>query len=169
MKGMKLKDFKAYEDNNSLIGVVDVALPDVSFLSDSVGGAGLAGEIDMPALGLTESMTVTINFKDVIDQPDFISKTAKQLTFYGSIDTFDENASAYEEVALKVTTKLISKKLGLGTLAKASAMGTNMEFECLYLKIVVNGKEILEIDKINYIFKTNNEDLLADTRANLGM
>lgn len=39
----------------------------------------------------------------------------------------------------------------------------------VYFKLVVDGEEVLEIDPMNYIYKVNGQNLLEQTRANLGM
>jgi phage tail tube protein FII len=43
------------------------------------------------------------------------------------------------------------------------------EFEVQYLKLYVDGKEVAEIDKYNYIAKFGDDDALASVRADLGL
>lgn len=43
------------------------------------------------------------------------------------------------------------------------------EFEVTYIKISLDGNEILEIDKYNYICKINGKDYLKDIRQVLGL
>ena len=47
----KLINFRVYLDGNNLIGVADVELPSIEAMTETVKGAGIAGEIDSPTLG----------------------------------------------------------------------------------------------------------------------
>ena len=47
-------------------------------------------------------------------------------------------------------------------------MDTQIEFEVPYMKIELDGKERVELDKYNYIYKVDGVDQLADVRAALG-
>ena len=38
------------------------------------------------------------------------------------------------------------------------------EFEVIYMKVLVNGKELIEIDKYNFIAKFDGKDQLASVR-----
>ncbi len=165
----KLKDFLVFVNGNRLIGTADVTLPEISYMSDTMSGAGIAGEVETPTVGLTQTMGITINFKNIIDEQFDLLNGAIQFEFRGSIQSYDVGASEIVEKELKVVTKCIPKKYGLGNLAKASSMGTNLEYECTYLKLSLDGNEKLEIDKFNYIFKVSGTDLLATTRKNLGL
>lgn len=166
----KLKDFLMYEGSNKFLGTVDVTLPEIAFMSESTSGAGIAGEVEIPVMGLVQAMGITINFKNIEDdQFSLVDGKAKNLEFRGSVQKYNTSSGELEEEAIKVITKCLPKKLGLGTLAKASAMGSNAEFECTYIKIFIDGKEVTEIDKFNYICKINGNDLLGETRKNLGM
>ncbi len=166
----KLKDFLMYEGANKFLGTVDVTLPEIAFMADTMSGAGIAGEIETPALGMVQTMSIAINFKNIEDnQFALINGKSKQLEFRGSVQKFNPTSGEIEEQAIRVVTKCLPKKFALGTLAKASAMGSNAEFECTYLKVFIDGKEVAEVDKINYICKINGNDLLSETRKNLGL
>lgn len=46
---------------------------------------------------------------------------------------------------------------------------SDVDFEANYLKIEVDGEEIIEIDKFNYIYRVDGTDLLAQVRETLGV
>ena len=54
----KLINFRVYENGNDLIGIADVTLPKVDYMTETVKGAGIAGEIDSPVKGHYSSMEV---------------------------------------------------------------------------------------------------------------
>ncbi|WP_232618982.1 phage major tail tube protein, partial [Acetomicrobium sp. S15 = DSM 107314] len=61
----KLINFRVYLDGTDLLGVADVDLPNLEGLTDAVRGAGIAGEIDSPALGHYSPMTLGLNWRTV--------------------------------------------------------------------------------------------------------
>ncbi|EJS8598029.1 phage major tail tube protein, partial [Salmonella enterica] len=75
----------------------------------------------------------------------------------------------YKTVPIRASMKLNPKKLDLGSLQVSKATDTENEFEVLYLKLFINGKEVLEIDKLNYICIFNGEDILQTVRDDLGL
>ena len=55
----RLINFRVYNDGNDLLGVANVDLPSIEAMSDTVSGAGIAGEVESPILGHFASMTAT--------------------------------------------------------------------------------------------------------------
>lgn len=56
----KLINFRAYNDGNDLLGVTDVQLPSLDAMTETVKGAGIAGEVDSPVLGHFGSMETVL-------------------------------------------------------------------------------------------------------------
>ena len=56
----------------------------------------------------------------------------------------------------------------LGKFEKASETESESTLNLDYIKIWVDGNEILECDKLNYIFRVNGEDYMAGTRTAVG-
>lgn len=54
--------------------------------------------------------------------------------------------------------------LKLGTLKAATAMSSSVTLNITYIKIEVNDKELVELDKLNGIFKINGVDILQKVR-----
>jgi len=166
----QLIGFMGYENGKRLLGKADVTLPDISFVTESMKGAGVPGEIDLPTIGLTQSMTVTINWRALIENNlSFSAPKAYHLTFMGSQQMVDETTGSLETKAINCVMKAYPKKLGLGKLDTGTSMGASGEFEVVYLKVSIAGKEILEIDKWNYIYKVNGTDYLAKVRQDMGL
>ena len=47
----RLIGFRVYNDNNDLLGIATVTLPMIEAMTDTVSGAGIAGEVESPVLG----------------------------------------------------------------------------------------------------------------------
>ena len=61
-------NFAIYEDSNEYCGLASVTLPDLTALTQTVSGAGIAGNIEAPILGHIDAMTLTLNFRTVTEQ-----------------------------------------------------------------------------------------------------
>lgn len=166
----KLNNFTAYRNGSEYMGVADVDLPDLESMSETVSGAGIAGEIDSPTIGQFASMTVTINWR-VMERANF--KLARQeqqaIDFRGSIQVLDTLSGTYMQVPVKVTIRGIPKNTTLGSLAVGATMDNSNELEVTYIKILVNGFTAVEIDKLNFISIIDGVDSLAGVRNNLGL
>lgn len=164
-----LKDYRMYDEQKAFVDTVDVTLPEAAYMTATIGGAGIAGEVEIPILGLLQSMGISVNFHNISGQQIGLLSGSKQLEFRGSEQYRDVSSGELRERSIKITTKVLPKKHAPGSLTKASEMGSSFEGEVTYLKILHDGKEVLEIDKFNYICKINGVDLNAVTRENIGM
>ncbi|SFA91551.1 hypothetical protein SAMN05216312_102215 [Cohnella sp. OV330] len=166
----KLTGFSAYRDGTDYLGVVDVTLPSFEALTDTVRGAGIAGEIDSPAVGLFGSMTVTLNWRTVVAEgARLLAPKAHALDFRGNMQTYDIVTGQYNNVGVKVTLRAVPKKFDLGKFDANSTTDTSNDLEVIYIKVVVDTKSIVELDKYNYVYVVDGVDYMADIRKNLGI
>ena len=49
-------EFEVYEDNINLLGVAKATLPDITYLSQDMTGAGFGGTIEAVLIGMMEKM-----------------------------------------------------------------------------------------------------------------
>ncbi len=165
-----LNDYRAYLfGENDFFDTVDITLPELAFMTATLGGAGILGEVEMSITAQLQAMTVGINFHNFGQKELSLMNGIKHLEFRGSEQYIDVASGEIKDRAVKVVIKSIPKKFGLGTLAKASEIESNYEGECTYLKIEHDGKIVSEVDKFNYICTIDGVDLLANIRANIGL
>jgi hypothetical protein len=165
----KIKGFECYDDGNVMIGVADVVLPNIAHMTDTIKGAGIAGEIDTPAVGNVQSMTTTINWRSLVEENIiYAAPKTYHFDFRGSVQLYDRGTGDYTSKSAKVVMKAIPKTFTPGNFDTASQMGTSLECEVVYLKISIEDKELVEIDKFNYIFMVNGMDYLAKVRRDIG-
>lgn len=165
----KLTNFTAFRNGSEYLGVVDVDLPDLESLSETLSGAGIAGEIDSPLIGHFGSMTTTLNWR-VLERANFklARQEVHQIDFRGSIQTVDATQN-YIHVPVRVTIRGLPKTTPLGSLSVGGTMDNSNELETIYIKIVYNGETVVEIDKLNFICLIDGVDYLAQVRENLGL
>lgn len=166
----KVTSFRVYLDGTDLLGTADVDLPEIEAMSDTVKGAGIAGEVETPILGHYGAMGLTINWRSITGNVLALAKPqAHNLELRGAVQVYDASAGTYAVQAQKVVLRVVPKKTGLGKLDVGAGQDTSSEFEVHYIKIFIDGAEKLEIDKYNYICKIDGTDFLADTRTALGL
>jgi P2 family phage contractile tail tube protein len=157
-------------DGTRLLGTSTIDLPELNSLTAEIAGAGIAGKIDMPTVGMLESLTVTLNWRSI--NPDFVDfsvQRAVDLLCYGAAELYDHAEGELNVEQIKISIRGIPKKGTLGKFEPATTTDTKNEIEVIYMKIEVAGEEIIEFDKVNYTFVVNGIDYLADTREALNV
>lgn len=61
-------NFAVYEDSVEYLGMSKVTLPDVTFLTQSISGAGVGGNVEAVILGHLEAMTLGLEFRTTTPQ-----------------------------------------------------------------------------------------------------
>lgn len=166
----KLINFRVYLDGIDLLGVADAQLPAIESIMETVQGAGIAGEIETPTLGHFGPMPLSLNWRTVTsDAVKLAQQKAHHLDLRGAIQSFDPKAGVYVATPLKVVVRARPKKIDPGKLVMGKAQESSSEFECHYFKMWLDGNEMIEIDKLNFICLIDGEDQLASTREALGL
>lgn len=165
----RLIGFRLYKGGD-FITTADVELPDIEHMTETLSGAGIAGEIEMPAIGQIASMSTTINYRTQTNaQIDFLEPRGTMIDLRGSLQEYDSATGRITSKAVKVTMNVLPKTIGLGKFEVGATTDSSSELEVTYLKMFIDNKEVLEIDKTNYIYKVNGVDYLEEIRQQLGM
>lgn len=166
----RLINFRVYNDGNDLLGAATVDLPELESMSDTVSGAGIAGEVESPVLGHYGSMTTTFSWRTIEKKAMELCKTkAHPVEVRGSQQVYDAANGTYSTVPVRCSMRIVPKNVTLGTFEPGATTDTEQEFEVLYFKLYVNGKAVAEIDKLNYVAKFGDEDMLSSVRKDLGL
>lgn len=161
---------KVYNDAREMLGIGNVELPDFEYMTESIAGLGIAGELDIPVLGHTKSMKMTINWNST--NKDAISLWAPKthrISVYASIQGWNAGEGSFSPTPLKVVALVTPTKSGIGKFEPGKKMEPASEFEITYIKMSLGGEEVLEIDKVNSICRISGTDYLATVRSHLGM
>ena len=163
----KINEYNAYLDGTKMIGVAAAStLPEVNMQTSTVSGMGVNGEIDSPTLGQFESMEQTINFNTLYSSAmDMLSplKTV-ELTIRAAQQVYDKEGG-YTFKGLRVVERGRVKNFKPGKVKKSETMDASITIELTYILIEVDGSVMLEIDKLNGVYKTNDTDMLAEVRG----
>jgi len=167
----KVVTFNAYNESKVFLGLVDMELPSIEFMTDTISGAGIAGELESPVIGHTKAMTVKLKFRTKTDQTlGLLAPKRHVLDLRASVQSraIDKGGDLVTTPE-KVVVGGMVKKHSLGKLETAKAQDCEVELDVDYLKLFLNGEAVLEVDKFNMVFKVGSTDYLASVRSDLGM
>lgn len=161
-----LQDFRVYEDGSSDVkGIVDAQLPSLEALTNTIKGAGIAGEYEAPTPGMYKSMSLALKYRTITDFLLGLSAPkVHALELRGGIQAQDGASGTIRTIPVRVATRCRPKKTDPGKFETGAGNDASNEFDVTYLKITYDGKDMIEIDKINYICIVDGVDYLEELR-----
>ncbi|WP_051251666.1 phage major tail tube protein [Psychrilyobacter atlanticus] len=162
---ISLQGFSLYLNALKEVGTVDVELPNIQFMTDTVTGSGIAGELEVPIAGLTKSMGIKIKKRAVNAQfTTLLAPITHQLAFRGNLQMADPGSpiGRMRNRKIRIMAKVTPKNKNLGKAETAKAMDTEAEFEVISLRVFVDEIENLHIDKLNNKFVVDGVNYLED-------
>lgn len=166
----KLINFRVYQDGTDMVGIADVQLPSLDAMTETVKGAGIAGEFDSPVLGHFGSMETVLNWRTLEKRNVMLAaQTGVNLDLRGAQQVYDSSSGKYISRPVKCVVLGVPKKTELGKLDVGTTTGTANTVETAYIKVSVDGETVLELDKFNYICNIGGVDYMADIRETLGL
>lgn len=165
-----LTNAKIYKDGRDLLGLGSVEMPDFEYMTESISGLGIMGELDAPVTGHFKAMTIKIKWNvPTAISAGLLESEGHYLDIRGSIQELDAGSGKFIDKPIKIVCRAMPKKSGVGKFEPGKKMEPETELEIYYIKIWLNGAELVEVDKFNFKFTINGADMLAQIRANLGM
>lgn len=163
-----LNHYNVYDDSaNKLIGISgEIELGDLEAITDTIEGAGVLGEIEDPVTGQFSSTKIKIPFSVLYEDLFSLMNTTKppQLTLRASMQCMDPTTGETGYYPVKIVVRGKASKTGLGKVTKGKKGEPEIELEILYIKIMINNKTTLELDKLNFKFVLNGTDMLKQVR-----
>lgn len=152
--------YRVYWQGKDLLGTAQIEMPQVQYMTETLSGSGLAGEIESPTIGLTQSMTCKMTFtsatKDVFDILDWTLQPLFEC--YSALQIVDESTSIRESIPYRLNIVGRPKNMSLGTMEQGKKHGNDLELEVTRLEILLDGEEQLLIDKINFIHRVKGNE-----------
>jgi P2 family phage contractile tail tube protein len=159
----KINKYNVYNAGNRLLGMGDeMTLPDFEASAETISGAGILGEIDDPTVGYFSNQEIEIPFR-VLDREavNMLDMTkAVQLEIRGAQQTTNSEGDI-EFRQMRVVVRGRSAKFTPGKVKAGNPMESSVTLTVLYILIELEGSAVLELDKLNEVFKINGIDVLA--------
>lgn len=164
-----LINFRIYGDGNDMLGTADLTLPKMDAMTDTVKGAGIAGEVEVPVRGNFKSSELQAKWRTIDpNAAKLFTQTSHDIDCRGAFQVQDPGTGALDVQAVKLFCRVMPKGFELGKFEVAKMTDTT-SFEVLYLKLTINGKVVMELDKLNSVCKIGDTDMMADVREALGL
>ena len=162
-------NFAVFEDGDEYLGMASVGMPTLTNLTQSINGAGIAGNIEAIIKGHVDAMTLTLNFRTTTPQSVQLSEIRRH-TIDLRVAQQAENSvdNTIGALAEKHVMVVIPKTHNVGTVAPASPSNGSGEYAVRYWATWLGGRKVREIDPMNFIYVVDGVDYLADVRKALG-
>lgn len=161
--------YTVYSQGIEMLGTAEVELPSIEAMSDTISGAGIAGEVESPTLGHYGSSELTINWRTI--SQDFLSFTggkAVELDLRAAQQIYDAGSNEKIAQPLRIAVRGFVKSSGLGNMGVSITTDSSTVIEITYISIYINGVKARELDKYNYIDYAAGKDWLSAVRTALG-
>lgn len=161
---------RLYEDNTLFMGAVKVTLPDVNYLTQTLKGIGIPGNIEYSIPGQIDAMTLSIDFQTFSREQIKLSEPRRHnLTLLVSQQGEDTAAGVLSYSAVKHVFIVTPKSDKGGGVEPATPSNGSGEYAVRYWATYINNERVREIDPLNSIFYVNGTDYMAQVRKALGM
>lgn len=163
-----INNFNVYNNGNNLVGVTGtVTLPSFDAITETISGAGILGEYETGVVGHYSSISQTVPFR-ILDEDIFTIMDPCELvdlTFRASAQSTVKATGAIDYKSMRVVERGRLKSFNPGKLEMGKQMDAEVTLEILYILVEVDGKTMLEYDKLNSVFIVNERDLLEKVRS----
>ncbi|MDG6327702.1 phage major tail tube protein [Glaesserella parasuis] len=163
-----LKLMNVFNNGFGYEGVAEeVELPKLTMKSEDFRAGGMLGEVTAN-LGL-EKLEMTHKYAGIVPElfKGFATDTidSELIRFAGSYQRDDTG----EITAVEVLVRGRHTELDGGSSKTGEKTETTIKSALSYYKLTVDGKELIEIDLINSVFKVDGKDRYAQHRAAIGL
>lgn len=88
-------NYEAYDEGERFLGHVSIDLPEITYHTQDITGAGIAGTVNMPSRWLTESLTLTVHWRSMTQWAMHLAQQqGHDLTFYGAINAYNSGGAS---------------------------------------------------------------------------
>lgn len=169
--GSKTVNYNLYHKQNGkmkLLGdTTSLQLPSLEYQSDSMKGAGIMGEMDMPSPS-PGAMTFSVSLR--VDGSEAVAlgaPTIQELEVRWVTDRLDSSDMTVAVDAHKAIIKGYTKKFDPGKVEAGAAQDVSVDVEVFYYKKVLNGVATVEVDKLNGVLMVGGTDYYKQVNDNL--
>lgn len=143
----------------------EISLAEFKAMTSTISGAGILGEYETSVIGMFQSMQQEITFR-MIDADYFTmlntGKIAKIVLRASVQQRNRETGGTLSTKAMRVVFGGHPTNVKPGTVKIGDMMNASITLELTYILIEFGGKTMIELDKLNSVYKVDGVDLLKD-------
>ena len=162
-------NFAVYEDGVEYVGMATATLPNLSAIVQTLSGAGIAGNVEVPVLGHYDVMSLTLNFRATTEQSVRLPEPRRHNIDLRVAQQIEDTVAGEVKVqSVKHVLVVVPKTDTGGSIAPAAPTNGSGEYSVRYWATYIDGAKVREVDPLNFICEVNGVDYLADVRKAIG-
>ena len=162
-------NFAVYEDSVEYVGMAGVTLPNLAAIVQTLSGAGIAGNVEVPVLGHYDVMSLPLTFRPTTEHSVRLSEPRRHNIDLRMAQQIEDTVAGEVKVqSIKHVLVVVPKTDTGGTVAPAAPTNGSGEYSVRYWATYIDGAKVREIDPLNFICEVNGVDYLADVRKAIG-
>lgn len=161
-------NFQVYDgDGANLVGTTaEMTLANLESVVATINGGGILGSYDVPVLGhfgsITQDIPFRILYKPVLEFANPMKPV--NLNIRGAIQVTDKDTGVSDFASFRYIVKGRCKSMTPGSMNPGNPMGASLSVEVTYLLYEIDGEKMIELDKLNSVYRINGVDLLEKAR-----
>lgn len=162
---------EVYENSEKFIGVAKVTLPEITHPTISIAASGMMGGLDVPLIGMINSMKATLQFLDGNNPTSMVkllSSGAHQLDLRAPNQWWDMqtvNSGLWADRYLLLGRTI---SFNQGEIAPFTQQNATVQMEIYRYAAYRGAATVFDIDKRIQKFEVNGVDYFAPVKAALG-
>lgn len=166
----QVNNYSIWLDGNRFIGMATVTLPNLANMTDELKGAGLGGITNMAVAAHYNDWATTLNFHTITKEGcEFMRQDGLKIEARAGIQYMDTGQHKLQIGAWRFVMAILPRGFDLGSLEVGVKENVAIECGVTYIKGVLDGAEIFELDKINLISRVLGTDYAAAIRSAIGI
>lgn len=162
-------NFEVYQGKTNFLGIASVTLPNASFLTQTMSGSGISGNVEAVLRGQMDAMSLTLNWRNLTQESAALATPERHdIELRAALQVEDPVKRTIEVRAVKHVFVVIPKTMTGGNIAPASTGDAGSEYAVRYWAYYIDGKKQMELDPFNSICYINGKDWLQPVRKALG-
>ena len=165
----QVNNYSIWYQGNRFIGMADVTLPNLTNLTDELKGAGLGGTINMPVMAHYDDFETTLNFFTITREGiNLMRQDCLMIDARAGIQHYDPACKVTIQ-AWRFVLRILPRSFDLGKLEVGTKENVAITGAVTYIKGVLDGEDVFEIDKVNMIDRVLGEDYATAIRQAIGI
>lgn len=146
-------------DDKDIADAVKCTLPEVKWLTATLSGSGVGGNMEIPLQGLAEAMSCQVDLRGVgaDNVPILMRPGVRRLELRFNRDRLD-SAGRLIKAGTKIFVSGYNTALSPGGIQRGSAMDSNATFAVVRYRWVEDGRELFLVDQDGQQYKVDGVD-----------
>ena len=167
---MAVVNYKIYKDGTDFLGTTQHDAPAISAVVAEMKGAGIGGSVEIPVKSMVQAMSMTLTLNDVTPQIySILTQEAHHIELWSAIQDTDPKTGQLVIKQQKLIYRAIPKTNTVGKFVPGETQDRSVEFSVIYYREIYDGKDVIEIDPLNCIYRVNGKDENSDIRKAIGL